>query len=178
MTRGEVRRLSILLQISKDYQYELLKELEKPRSQQEISVDHVLEATKAATALRKQSVLDTDEEEHLRRAIVNKFRTRVITNTVGPRKLIKLAQAISRKEVPRKAASRAVNKIISEPHYSIDDAFKNAVEKVDFEHSIEQLATRLIAKLEEHKTRSYKISESLASALNQLAQIISTYPHK
>jgi hypothetical protein len=149
-----------------------LDELEKPYSKQEISVDHVLEATKAAEALRKRSVIDTSEEEALRRAILGKFRSKVIVNTVEPRKLVKLARAVQRGEVPVATARSAVMKLVSNSGYSIETAFADTVEQPDFEHSTEQLADRLIARLEEHERRGYHPSKSLLDALRRLRDLM------
>lgn len=75
--RGEVRRLKKLLALPAAYRKELLAELDKPRSLQILSVDHVIEATAGVDALHKRGVLTLAEVEPLRRAIVDKFKTEV-----------------------------------------------------------------------------------------------------
>lgn len=172
ISRGEVRRLKKLLGLPSEYRTELLNELEKPRSQQKITVDHVLEATKAAESLRKRYILTEADEDSLRRAVIEKFRTGVIVNTVAPRKLARLARAVERGEVSRPVAARAVQRLIKEPKYSIDDAFSASVERADFEHGIEQLVDRLVARLDEHDRRGYEVSEKLHVALMQLTKKI------
>ncbi len=174
LSRGEVRRLKVLLSLPRDYRSELMGELDKPRSKQEITVDHVLEATRAAAALRKRSVVDQSEEERLRRAIIDKFRSKVINNTVAPRKLVRMARAVQRGEVSQTAARTAVRKLITEPKYDIDRAFKDTVEQVDFEHATEQLALRLLDKLQEHNQRGYHLSESLRGTLAKVVKHIQT----
>jgi ParB family transcriptional regulator, chromosome partitioning protein len=172
LSRGVIRRLKKLLNLPAPYRQELMQELEKPRSKQIITVDHVLEATKAGEALRKRGLVDEKEEDELRRAIIGKFRTKVIFNTVAPRKLVRLAQAVGREEVRSDVARRVVKKLTSQPAYSIEDAFAESVAQVDFEHSIEQLADRLIARLEEHLTRDYRPSDSLKASLRRLGGLI------
>jgi ParB family chromosome partitioning protein len=169
---GEVRRLRKLLGLPREYRNELIKELEKPKSKQDISVDHVIEATRAAESLRKKLVITEDKEDSLRRAIINKFRSKVITNTVSPRKLVKLGQAVARMEVPKKTAGRVIDRLINDPSYSIDAAYIETVEKADFEHTIEQLAERLIKQLNEHEQRGYDISDRLLTALKELTERI------
>ena len=176
LSRGTVRRLRILLQIPEFYRNLLINELEKPRSKQLITVDHVLEATKGAASLRKHSIIDEFDEDNLRTVIIEKFRTKVITDTNAPRKLIKLAQAVARKEVPQPTAKRVINKIIADPLYDIENAYKETVEQADFEHTLEQLAERLIRQLEEHEQRGYQISDSLLNVLSELAQRIERFP--
>jgi len=175
LSRGEVRRLKKLLSLPENYRKELLKELEKPRSEQVLTVDHVIEATTAASQLKKKDVVDDREEDQLRRSIIAKFRSRVIDNTVAPRKLARLASAVGRGEVPLSLAKAVVKKLIELPKYDIDSAFRESVEQVDFEHQIEHLVDRLIVALEEHKRRGYKMSASLVEELARLAKITQTW---
>jgi ParB family chromosome partitioning protein len=172
MSRGEIRRLKKLLALPETYRKELLKELEKPRSEQVLTVDQVLEATTAANALRKREVLTSKGEDDLRRAIIQKFRSRVESNTVAPRLLAKLARGVQRNEVPLAVARRVSEKLIKDPAYSISDAFRDSVEQSDFEHSLEQLAERIREKLTEHEKRGYQMSEKLLGTLRALAKRI------
>ena len=100
--RGEVRRLKKLLALPKKYKNMLMKELEKPRAEQKISVDHVLEATKGAEALLKRDIIDKSQLDELRQAIIKKFRSNVIKNTVAPRKLALIARAVDRGDIDKK----------------------------------------------------------------------------
>ena len=169
LTRGEVRRLKKLLALPIEYRKILLDELEKPRSQQILSVDHVLEATKGAEALRKRSIINEKEEDHLRKAIIAKFQSQVINNTVAPRKLIRLAQSVERGEIPINAAKNVVFKLTFDSDYSIDTAFEETVEQADFEHTLDQLVDRMITRLDEHEKRGYRMSETLQKALGELS---------
>lgn len=172
LSRGEVRRLKKLLGLPLVYRKELLAELEKPRSQQVITVDHILETTKAAESLRKANVVSAETEEKLRRAIIGKFRSRVVQNTVAPRKLVKLSQAVRRGEVSRRAAGAVVNRLLTQAKYSIDDAYVESVEKADFEHTIEQLAVRLLTRLQEAQRRGYAASPQLKTLLAEITAIV------
>jgi ParB/RepB/Spo0J family partition protein len=168
LSRGEVRRLKKLLALPADYREELLQELDKPRSEQVLTVDHVLETTTATGLLRKQGVVDEKGEDKLRRAILDKFKSRVINNTVAPRKLARVARAVARHELPLATAKAVVSKLINDGRYDIDAAFRDSVEQVDFEHSIDQLVGRLLAALEEHEKRRYQTSPGLAQHFRQL----------
>jgi ParB family transcriptional regulator, chromosome partitioning protein len=172
LTRGEVRRLKNLLRLPKSYLDELMDELEKPRSQQVITVDHVLETTRGAAALRRREVISEQEEDQLRRAILNKFRSKVINNTVAPRQLARIARAVERQEVPIGVARRVTAKLIGDAAYSIDDAFAGSVEQVDFEHTIEQSAERLTDKLSLHHHRGYEPGDALRASLKRLERTI------
>jgi ParB family chromosome partitioning protein len=178
MSRGEVRRLKKLLGLPQKYRTELLKELTKPRPEQILTVDHVLEATNAAFALKKRDVVDDAGEDRLREAIIRKFRTRVINNTVAPRKLAKIARAVERSELPLVTAKRVIGKLINSPKYSIDDAFAESVEQVDFEHNLATLADRVERLMREHVERGYKVSPSARHALGRLAEEIQRFLRK
>jgi ParB/RepB/Spo0J family partition protein len=171
--RGEVRRLRNLLALPERYREELLKELEKPRSEQILTVDHVLETTRGAAALRKRGVVDGREEERLRRSILRKFRAGVIENTVAPRQLARIGRAIDRDEVSPAVAKRVAHRLIEEPDYTIEQAFDQSVARIDFEHGVEQLSTRLVRSLAAHQDRGYELGDALRSSLSELRRAIS-----
>jgi len=173
LSRGEVRRLKKLLSLPEIYRRELLQELNKPRSQQRITVDHVLEATTAASLLRKRDIVDEKTEDRLRRAIIKKFRTGVINNTVAPRKLARIARAVERNQVSRRSARSVVQKLITIADYDIDAAFAESAEQIDFQHNLEQLIDRLETALTEHQARSYHFSAPLSNRLRRLGRMIS-----
>jgi ParB family transcriptional regulator, chromosome partitioning protein len=172
LSRGEVRRLKKLLALPEHYRKELLEELEKPRPEQILTVDHVLEATTAALQLKRRGIVDDRGEEKLRRSIIKKFRSGVIQSTVDPRKLARLARAVERKEVPLATAKRVTERLIEDDRYDINSAFRDSVEKVDFEHGVEQLSTRLEEALKEHQRRRYQLSPTLSQTLRALVREI------
>jgi ParB family chromosome partitioning protein len=172
LSRGEVRRLKKLLALPGSYREDLLKELDKPRSEQVLTVDHVLEATTAASLLRKRGIVDDKTEDQLRKSIISKFRTKIINNTVAPRKLARMARAVERNELSLVNAKQVIRKFIDSPSYDIDSAFRESVEQVDFEHSVEQSADRLASVLEEHRRRRYKLSDALRKKLESLGSAI------
>jgi ParB/RepB/Spo0J family partition protein len=169
MTRGEVRRLRALLALPKVEQKELMRELDKPREQRTLTADQVLEATKAAAQLHKRNILNKRDANQLRRAVVQKFRRKLIKNTVDPRKLARLARAVERDEVSMAVARRVTRNLINKPDYSIDDAFSDSVEQHDYLHSTTQIAVRLVTRLQEQSEREYEVSDELAKELKQLA---------
>lgn len=172
MTRGEVRRLRNLLALPEKYRQDLLAELEKPQPEQVIRADLILEATRGATALTRRGVIDEAQEEPLVDAIIDKFRTKVINSTVAPRQLARIARAVERSDVPVGTARAVAQRLISEPDYSIENAFRDSVEQSDFEHGIEQLAERLQESIEKHQIRRYEVSSGLREALQRLQIVL------
>lgn len=168
LSRGEVRRLKKLLSLPPEYQQELMDELARPRSEQVLTVNHVLEVTRGAESLRKRGIVPAKEEDHLRRALLDKYRRRVERNTVAPRKLARLSRAVERGEVSVTDARRVVRRLVNQRAYSIDDAFRDSVEQADYEHTLEQLAQRLEGRLDEHIKRGYRPSPGVSRALEDL----------
>jgi ParB family chromosome partitioning protein len=173
ITRGEVRRLKQLLGLPEEYRKEIMEELEKPRDEQVLTVDHVLEATRGAAALTKRGVIETpEEEEDLRRAVVDKFKSKVLKSTVEPRLLARMARAVEREEISPAVARAAVRRIVDDPDYSVEAAFRGSVEAVDFSHGTEQLAHRLEMRIDEQASEDFDPTDSLREALAQLATSI------
>ena len=177
MSRGEVRRLKKLLGLPDEYRVELMKELEKPRHLQTLTVDHVLEATTGAEALVKRGVISSEEEDELRRSIIQKFRTKLLRNTTDPRMLSRIARSVERGEVSKAVASKVVMRIIQDSDYSIEHAFRDSAAKADFGHSTEQLAERLLARLIEMKESKYELDGDLISVLIRIRTLISNDLH-
>jgi cysteinyl-tRNA synthetase len=176
ISRGEVRRYKALLSLPEDYREELMEELNKPREEQILTVDHVLEATRGASALAKRGVIDdVDGEEELRRAVVDKFKSQVATSTVEPRLLARIARAVERDEVSRKTARREIRKIVNNPSYTVQQAFRNSVEAVDYSHQTEQLADRLKSRLEEQEAEEFEPTEALRQSLGDLGRSIRAF---
>jgi ParB/RepB/Spo0J family partition protein len=172
MPRGEIRRLKKLLSLPRAYHVELMEELEKPRSQQTITVDLVLETTKGVEALSKRDVIHEDEEEPLRRAIIEKYRANVITNTVEPRQLARIARAVERDEISHSTARMVARRLLNDPEYSIKNAFSQAAAQADAAHTLEQLAERTQRRLEEYQSGGYAVTDPLRQVLESLWRAI------
>jgi ParB family chromosome partitioning protein len=172
LSRGEVRRYRNILALPDNYQQRLLAELEKPRPLQVLTVDHVLESVRGAEALAKQNVIDRHEQIALTDSLVEKFVHKTLTSTVEPRRLPRIARAVQREEVSTSEARKVVLRLIQDPTYTVNDAFRDSVERIDFEHATEQLAERVINRLQEHLSRSYELGEALEARLRELSKTI------
>lgn len=173
---GVLRRLKKLIKLPQSYRDELMKELKKPRSKQVVKVDHVLEITRGAAALRKRGVLhDEQEEETLKQALIAKVRSKVIANTVEPRRLPRMARAVERNEVTVEAVRRIIGRLMKEPRYSIEQAFKDSVEEADNQHVTLQAAQRLTERIEYHMKERYETTPELRATLRALRQILQQF---
>jgi len=172
LSRGEVRRYRNIMNLPPRYKKRLMKELEKPRSEQALTVDHVLESMRGAEALAKQGLLEPRESRDLANALVQKFEAKRLTSTVEPRLLTRIARAVQRGEIGRNVGRRVALKLTADPGYTVKRAFGDSVERVDYEHGTEQLAARVTSRLEEHMTRGYELGDSLEGSLTELASVI------
>lgn len=165
LTRGEVRRYKKLLSLPEHYKGMLLEELFKPRSQQFLTVDHVLEATAASTALYRRGVVDEKTREKLRDVIIKKFVAKTLESTVDPRKLVRLSRAVERGEVPLDRAKDVIGRFVEKRGYTIRELYEETVEEPEFHHALELTAVRLTERLEELRRRRYRISDSAKEQL-------------
>jgi ParB/RepB/Spo0J family partition protein len=172
MDRGQVRRLKAMLALPERYLSELMVEAEKPRSAQTLTVDQVLEATRGAQALRKRDVIDDVTEDALSDAIVAKYRSGVVKNTVEPRQLARIARAVDRGELTPRAAAKVASRLIREPSYSIARAFDDSVARIDYEHTLEQQAVRLTETLALEGSAGAGLGDDLLDALRELRDVI------
>ena len=168
LSRGEVRRLKKLLSLPDELIDELMSELNKPRSQQEISVDQVLESFKGSESLWKKEVISESQHARLTRSLVDKFRAKVETTTIHPRLLAKIGRGVERGDVSVKVTRKAIQKLINNKRYTIADAFHDTVARAELEHQIEQLADRIIGKIDAELDGKLPLSESLIATLKKL----------
>jgi ParB family chromosome partitioning protein len=173
MTRGEIRRLKKLLDLPEKYRSDLMGELEKPRSEQVLTVDLVLETTRGVDALAKRDIVSPSEVEPLRDAIIKKYRSKVIKSTVEPRQLARIARGVERSEIPLKTARNATQRLINDPQFGIQGAFKATAEQVDLAHTLEQLVERTAKKLSDYRADGYKLTATLHNALEILLDEVS-----
>jgi len=177
LSRGEVRRYRNISDLPGRYKDRLLIELDRPRPLQVLTVDHVLESVRGAESLQKQDIIDEEEEESLADALVEKFTKQTLKSTVEPRKLPRIARAVKRNELSLAVARIVTLRLINDPKYTVDDAFRDSVERVDFEHNIEQVTSRLSRQIQEHIARSYTLGSQLEGALRQLRDEIDQVLH-
>jgi ParB family chromosome partitioning protein len=168
LTTGEVRRYRKILALPANLRKGLMSELKKPRTEQLLTVDHAIEAVDGVSRLAKTQVIPASETEELVTVIADKFRSKVLTSTVEPRKLSRIARAVERKEVTTAKVRSEIARFKSSPKYTINDVFENTVEHADFAHGTEQLIRRSLARLNEIKARKIELPPELRKALQEL----------
>ncbi|MEZ5972381.1 MAG: ParB/RepB/Spo0J family partition protein [Hyphomonadaceae bacterium] len=172
ISRGEVRRYRKILAIPKRFRRLLLQELEKPRPEQKVTVDQVVEAVDGAKRLVKARILEKDEASHLTQTIVDKFRAEILTSTVEPRRLTKIASAVERGEVSRAQVQRQLRRFESTEKCTLNEVYESTVQQLEFARGTEQLLTRTVTRLQQLRSKDVEVTEELRTALqNALKEI-------
>lgn len=172
MSRGEVRRLKNILKLPQRYLDDLIVEARLPRTDQALTVDHVLESTRGSDSLKKEEVLSEDEAAELTDTLVEKFKARILRSTVEPRQLVRLARGVGRGEVSRDTARQVVKRLIEDRSYTVDEAYRDSVEDVDNQHNLELQASRLVEKLQNLAESGRSFQPGLHEALASLRVVL------
>ena len=167
LSAGEVRRYRKILSLPRHLRREIMGELKKPRGEQNLTVDHVLEALDGTARLIKAQIIPVEEKDRFVDVIAEKFRAKTLTSTVEPRKLSRVARAVERNEVPLNIVRRELERFVKTPKVTINQVFERTVEQSDFSHGTEQLVKRALVRLKEMKQREIEISTELAEVLEE-----------
>lgn len=168
LSRGEVRRYRKILRLPQDLRQELLVELEKPRSEQRLTVDHVIESISGVSQLFARGVIGEKQKGNLIRKTVDKFRKGVLKSTTDPRLFARVARSYERGEIELELIKNELDIYSKNVNYSIEDVFKETSSNWDFEHGTEQLLNRVCARLDEIIKLKIIRSESLIESVDEI----------
>lgn len=168
MSPGEVRRYKKILAIPPKMREELLEELQKPKSEQRITVDHAIEALDGCDQLAKRGVIERRHVHKLSRVILSKFKANALTSTVEPRKLVRIARAVERGEVTKELVRAQLQRFESERARTIEDMYKVLVEDSEFAHLTLQAVSRLTLRLRDLRGRDFDVDDEFIAELRQL----------
>jgi ParB/RepB/Spo0J family partition protein len=174
MSPGEIRRYRKIMAIPDDMREQLLEELEKPKTEQLITVDHAIEALDGSDQLVKRGIIERRSGDRLSRVILEKFKSKILTSTVEPRRLVRIARAFERGEISKELVRAQLKRFESQSSRTIEDVYKILVEDTEFAHQTTQAITRLVQRLQEMRDRHFEIDEEFADALHQLAVEVRT----
>jgi ParB/RepB/Spo0J family partition protein len=163
-----VRRALELLDLPVKYRRMLLREAEKPRGEQRIKADLFIEVYKSLHTVERYvpEVFESVERADYVDSMVAKYVDRVVDNVVGFRELGKIARA-EQTNVERVHAIGAVVRLVREPSYSVEDAYKDTVQAAYEQRDIVTRVRTIVKKVEALKGGVLFNSE-VRSALEQL----------
>ncbi len=165
MSRSVIRRCKLLIEMPERYKTTLLEELKKPKSQQKLSEDLYIEMEKALKTVSRAMPGIVVNMDVARDALIGKYRSGLINNIVDFRKMARIAQA-DKVGADSIAAKHAVKRLISDPNYSIDQAFNDTVSGAYAERDIISRIDSLIARLDEITEEA--VDDDLTEKLREL----------
>ena len=146
LTRGQIRRCRLLLDLPEHFKEMLLEELEHPKSRQKLSEDFFIEMERSLKTITKRLPEYESGLDDIRYALVENFREGTIQAVTDFRQLSKIATAVDNLGIAHKTAKRSLDKVFdAQDRTSIRKAYEDTVE---FEYD-EQKASRRIQSLTE-----------------------------
>lgn len=113
LTRGQVRRCRLLLDLPEQYREMLLQELELPKHRQKLSEDFFIEMEKSLKTVARRVPSVMVHPDKVRDVLIKKYKAGIISNIVDFRKLSKIATAVAGLGVTEKKAKDALKTIFT-----------------------------------------------------------------
>jgi ParB/RepB/Spo0J family partition protein len=148
LSRGVIRRCRLLMGLPVRYQDLLLDELKKPKAKQRLSEDFFIEMEKALKTVSRAMPDAIDDPDHARDILLSKYKSGVIDNIVDFRKVAKIARA-SNVDADSQDAEEAIRRLVTDPNYSINDAWGDTVSEAYTERDVVSRIESLLGKLEQ-----------------------------
>ena len=146
LSRGQIRRCRLLLDLPEHFKDMLLDELQRPKAQQKISEDFFIEMERSLKAVTKRLPEYAGQLDTIRETLIDKFRDGKITAVTDFRQLSKIATAIDGLGIAQKTARRSLDRIFNADD---DTGIRKAYEDtVGFEYD-EQRASQRVQSLTE-----------------------------
>lgn len=136
LSRGQIRRCRLLLNLPERFRNILLEELNLPKAQQKLSEDFFIEMERALKSVTRRLPEYSRSLDAIRSTLVAKFRDGTIEAVTDFRKLSKIATAIDNLGISKRDARRSLDRVFDiEDAIGIRDAYENAVGFEYDEHS-------------------------------------------
>jgi ParB family chromosome partitioning protein len=169
-----VNRCKQLLALDPSYQKMILQTYKRAEKGEEIeeegtkmTEDFFIESQRAINSIKRfqKDILDEYSETQILAQFVKKRRTGTFSNVIEIGRLIPRIVSAGRKGGSQKKVSAAIRRLIEDPAYKIQDAYKIAAEPVLFSIGLEKKSAALVEEL--NRVREYPKKE-LESRKNEL----------
>lgn len=128
LSRGQVRRCRLLLDLPEKYKGILFKELQLPKSRQRVTEDFFIELERSLKTVVRRFPEFNDRLDEIRDVIIKKFRRGDIGAVTDFRQLAKIATGVDKLNVDRASASSEMEKLFAlDNSYGIKDAYNASV---------------------------------------------------
>lgn len=175
LTRGQIRRCRLLMDLPERFKTELLEELHLPKSRQQLSEDFFIEMEKSLKTVVKRLPEYGPKIDKVRTALIKKFRSEKIKAITDFRLLSKIATSIDNLDIAHKSTRNLLDRVFDpKDPMSIKDAYENTVE---FGYD-EKKAERQIVHLQEYlagildEEQADELDDDFVEALKKLRKEI------
>lgn len=124
---GQIRRCHYLLDLPIDYRKMLEDELQLPKHRQKLSEDFFIEMERSLKTVQNRFPDSIRNLNEARNCLINKFRSKVITNVTDFRKLSKIATSTDKLGIKKARAEKALANIL-------DPNSKESIQEIYAEH--------------------------------------------
>lgn len=167
LSRGVIRRCRLLTDLPEKYKTMLLGELKKPKSKQLLSEDLFIEMERSLKTVIRAMPEVVKNKDHARDILLRKYKDKVIDNIVDFRKVAKIARSTV-VGVSVEQAQGAIKRLLTEPKYSITQAWTETVSEAYAERDIVSRIDGLMAKLDE--IEASEIDDDVREKLEELVK--------
>lgn len=123
LTRGQIRRCRLLLELPEEYRQQLFKELELPKARQRLSEDFFIEMERAIKTIQNRVAGAITNVNRVRDVLIAKYRKKTIDNVTDFRKLAKIATSVKGLGVDEGEAREAIKEICKASGPGIAEVF-------------------------------------------------------
>jgi ParB/RepB/Spo0J family partition protein len=145
LTRGQIRRCQLLIDLPERYKDLLLQELELPKARQKLSEDLFIEMERSLKAVVKRIPAYERRIDAIRDVLLDKYKNGKIAAVTDFRQLAKIATATDKKIVTRARAKQALDRVFDAGSADgIREAYESTVEFIYDEQKAARHVTQLV----------------------------------
>lgn len=129
LTRGQIRRCRLLLDLPERFKDMLLEELELPKVKQKLSEDFFIEMERSLKTVTKRLPEYEERLNDIRDTLITKYRNNTIVAVTDFRQMSKIATAVDNLDVAKKIAKKSLDRVFdAQDSTSIREAYEHTVE--------------------------------------------------
>lgn len=129
LTRGQIRRCRLLLDLPEKYREVLFAELDLPKAKQRLSEDFFIEMERSLKTVSARLPEAMQSIDSVRDVLISKYRNKIINNVVDLRKISKIATSVSSLGVDKDRANQALGRIFdSKTKIGVNEIFEEEFE--------------------------------------------------
>jgi ParB family transcriptional regulator, chromosome partitioning protein len=173
LPRAAIRRGRLLMDMPDEYREQLMVELQKPKSQQQLSEDFFIEMERSLKTVERVLPEALQDKNVARDVLIDKYKAKIIPNVVHLRMIPKVARA-SRVSEDTAEAVAALKKLFKPNRYSAQKAYDDSVAIAYSERDLLSRIEDVIERVEALEARSLNADfrQSLRGLLERLIALV------